>query len=81
MLGMLSTGFGFSGLLVPRSGSVILSPETYFARGTRGTRTDVVTLYDPANSARPVKSRSRRSAHERHADALRERADATTTVS
>ena len=47
MLGMLSTGFGFSGLLVPRSGSVILSPETYFSRGTRGTRTDVVTLYDP----------------------------------
>jgi methylamine dehydrogenase heavy chain len=26
---------------------VIYSPETYFSRGTRGKRTDVVTLYDP----------------------------------
>jgi len=47
MLGMLSTGFGFTGLVVPPDGSAILSPETYFSRGTRGTRTDVVTLYDP----------------------------------
>lgn len=47
MLGMLSTGFGFNGVVLPGSRSVILSPETYFARGTRGTRTDVVTLYDP----------------------------------
>src|SRR5262249_40121508 len=30
-------------------GQVIYSPETYFSRGVRGTRTDVVTLYDPAN--------------------------------
>jgi methylamine dehydrogenase heavy chain len=47
MLGMLSTGFGFTGLLLPPDGSVIVSPETYFSRGTRGTRTDVVTFYDP----------------------------------
>lgn len=46
MLGMLSTGFGFGGVLVPGDGSPIASPETYFSRGTRGTRTDVVTLYD-----------------------------------
>ena len=46
MLGMLSTGFGFGGVVVPGHGSVIASPETYFSRGTRGTRTDVVTLYD-----------------------------------
>ncbi len=46
MLGMLSTGFGFGGVVVPGNGSVIASPETYFSRGTRGTRTDVVTLYD-----------------------------------
>lgn len=46
MLGMLSTGFGFGGVLVPGNHSVIASPETYFSRGTRGTRTDVVTLYD-----------------------------------
>ncbi|MGE0552142.1 MAG: amine dehydrogenase large subunit [Gemmatimonadales bacterium] len=47
MLGMLSTGFGFTGLLVPQDGSAIVSPETYYSRGTRGTRTDVVTVYDP----------------------------------
>ncbi|HEU4627968.1 MAG TPA: amine dehydrogenase large subunit [Steroidobacteraceae bacterium] len=46
MLGVLSTGFSFVSVLVPRTGSVIYSPETYFSRGTRGTRTDVVTLYD-----------------------------------
>jgi methylamine dehydrogenase heavy chain len=48
MLGMLSTGFGFNGVVLPRNRSVILSPETYFSRGTRGTRTDVVSLYDPS---------------------------------
>jgi methylamine dehydrogenase heavy chain len=47
MLGMLSTGFGFGGLVLPRSHAQILAPETYFSRGTRGTRTDVVTFYDP----------------------------------
>jgi methylamine dehydrogenase heavy chain len=47
MLGMLSTGFGFNGLVLPRSGAAIFSPEIYFSRGTRGTRTDVVTIYDP----------------------------------
>jgi methylamine dehydrogenase heavy chain len=51
MLGMLSTGFSFAGVVVPRSRSVVLSPETYFSRGTRGMRTDVVTLYDPRKLA------------------------------
>lgn len=51
MLGMLSTGFGYTGLQVSPDGSVIASPETYFSRGTRGTRTDVVTLYDPRTLA------------------------------
>jgi methylamine dehydrogenase heavy chain len=46
MLGMLSTGYSFNALIVPRSGDVIYSPETYYSRGTRGTRTDVVTFYD-----------------------------------
>lgn len=46
MLGMLSTGFGFNGVVLPANKSLILSPETYFSRGTRGERTDVVTLYD-----------------------------------
>ncbi len=47
-LGALSTGFSFSGLVLPRDGKLIYSPETYFSRGTRGTRTDVVTVYDAA---------------------------------
>lgn len=46
MLGMLSTGFGFGGLVRPKNSPVIYSPEVYFSRGTRGTRTDVVTIYD-----------------------------------
>ena len=37
-----------SHLLLSRDGKLIYSPETYFSRGTRGKRTDVVTLYDPA---------------------------------
>ena len=51
MLGMLSTGYGYTGLQLPPDGSIIVSPETYFSRGTRGTRTDVVTLYDPRKLA------------------------------
>ncbi|HEY0938929.1 MAG TPA: amine dehydrogenase large subunit [Steroidobacter sp.] len=46
MLGMLSTGFGFGGVIRPKNTPVIYAPETYFSRGTRGTRTDVVTIYD-----------------------------------
>lgn len=46
MLGLLSTGFSFTSVVVPRSGGVVYAPETYFSRGTRGTRTDVVTIYD-----------------------------------
>jgi methylamine dehydrogenase heavy chain len=45
-LGTLSTGFGFERLVLPRDGKLIYSPETYFSRGTRGTRTDVITIYD-----------------------------------
>ena len=50
-LGLLSTGFGFERVVLSRDGKVIFSPETYFSRGTRGTRSDVVTLYDPAHLA------------------------------
>jgi methylamine dehydrogenase heavy chain len=53
MLGMLSTGFSFTSVLVPKTGAVIYAPETYFSRGTRGTRTDVVTTYD-ATHLQPV---------------------------
>ena len=51
MLGLLSTGYGYTGLQLPPDGSLVVSPETYFSRGTRGTRTDVVTLYDPRKLA------------------------------
>ena len=50
-LGMLSTGFGFARIVLAHDGKTIYSPETYFSRGTRGTRTDVVTLYDPVHLA------------------------------
>jgi len=46
-LGMLSTGFGFVGVVLPSDYSQIYSPETYFSRGVRGERTDVITFYDP----------------------------------
>ncbi len=51
MLGLLSTGYSFDALVVPHGGGVIYSPETYFSRGTRGTRTDVVTIYDTVHLA------------------------------
>jgi methylamine dehydrogenase heavy chain len=46
-LGMLSTGTAFAALELPADYSQIYSPETYFSRGIRGERTDVVTFYDP----------------------------------
>ncbi|MBW4051024.1 MAG: amine dehydrogenase [Proteobacteria bacterium] len=46
MLGMLSTGYAFDHLVIPPRGHIIYSPESYYSRGTRGVRTDVVTLYD-----------------------------------
>ncbi|HVW69005.1 MAG TPA: amine dehydrogenase large subunit, partial [Steroidobacteraceae bacterium] len=46
-LGLLSTGFGYGRIVPAKDGKVLFSPETYFSRGTRGTRTDIVTLYDP----------------------------------
>ncbi len=48
-LGLLSTGVAFEHVLLATDGKLIFSPETYFSRGTRGTRTDVVTLYDPVH--------------------------------
>lgn len=52
-LGTLSTGYGFARVVLPRDGKLIYSPETYFSRGTRGKRTDVVTMYDPG-TLKPV---------------------------
>jgi methylamine dehydrogenase heavy chain len=49
-LGLLgSTGFSFERIVLVQGGSLIFSPEIYFSRGTRGVRTDVVTVYDAAN--------------------------------
>jgi methylamine dehydrogenase heavy chain len=50
-LGELDTGFGAMHIVLSPDGQVIYSPETYFSRGTRGERTDVVTLYDPSHLA------------------------------
>jgi methylamine dehydrogenase heavy chain len=50
-LGELDTGFGAMHVVLSQDGQVIYSPETYFSRGTRGERTDVVTLYDPSHLA------------------------------
>ena len=50
-LGELDTGFGAVRIVLSADGALIYSPETYFSRGTRGTRTDVVTIYDAARLA------------------------------
>ena len=50
-LGELDTGFGAVRIVLSSDGALIYSPETYFSRGTRGTRTDVVTVYDAARLA------------------------------
>ena len=75
MLGMLSTGFAFGGVVLPRNRSQILSPETYFSRGTRGTRTDVVTFYDPRKLSPTGEVADRAQARERDADARAIRSD------
>ena len=46
MLGMLSTGGYRNAVELAPDFSTIYSPETYYARGTRGARTDVVSFYD-----------------------------------
>ncbi len=46
MLGQLNNGYWPNALLTSTSGSDIYAAETYFARGLRGERTDVVTVYD-----------------------------------
>ena len=46
MLGMLSTGGYRNAVELAPDFSAIYSPETYYPRGTRGDRTDVVTFYD-----------------------------------
>ena len=47
VLGMLNTGYSFNALNIPSHYREVYSAETYYARTTRGARTDVVSIYDP----------------------------------
>lgn len=48
MLGMLAAGGWRNGVEYSPDFKAIYSPETYYARGTRGRRTDVLSIYDVA---------------------------------
>ena len=50
-LGMLSSNIGPIAPLVAPAGGAIYLPETYYSRGSRGVRTDVLTVYDPTTLA------------------------------
>jgi methylamine dehydrogenase heavy chain len=50
-LGMISTGYGVQEAAWPRSRAEFYLPETYYSRGSRGVRSDVVTVYDAATLA------------------------------
>ena len=52
-LGMISTGYGPQEAFFPRQRREFYLPETYYSRGSRGARTDVVTVYD-VDSLAPV---------------------------
>ncbi|MEP0202212.1 MAG: amine dehydrogenase large subunit [Halioglobus sp.] len=45
-LGQLSTGYWFNSLINAKLRNEIITTETYFSRGTRGERTDIVSIYD-----------------------------------
>ena len=47
LLGTLNTGYSFNALNMPGHYREVYSAETYYARTTRGERTDVVSIYDP----------------------------------
>jgi methylamine dehydrogenase heavy chain len=46
MKGHVSTGYWTPGVALSADGSRILSSETYFSRGARGTREDVLAIYN-----------------------------------
>ena len=48
-LGVINTGYGFINLTIPAAYDHIYATETYYSRGTRGQRTDLVSIYDPRN--------------------------------
>ncbi|MDP3749562.1 MAG: amine dehydrogenase large subunit [Phenylobacterium sp.] len=47
-LGMVSAGYSHTLLQMTPAGAEFAVPSTYYSRGSRGERTDVVTLYDKA---------------------------------
>ncbi len=51
-LGQLNNGMWFNSLIADKKRHELLAVETYFTRGTRGERSDVVTIYD-ANTLSP----------------------------
>jgi methylamine dehydrogenase heavy chain len=51
MLGTLDSGFGIPQTLHPTRRSEIYVVETHYSRGSRGERTDVLTIYDKASLA------------------------------
>ena len=50
-LGMISTGFLSPAAVFPRERDEFYLPETYYSRGSRGERSDVVTIYDTRSIA------------------------------
>lgn len=52
-LGQLMTGYWFANLVPADRRGEILAVETYFSRGTRGKRTDLIAAYDP-NTLSPL---------------------------
>ena len=46
-LGVVNSGYGFLNLTLPVDYERIYAVETYYSRGTRGQRTDLVSIYDP----------------------------------
>jgi methylamine dehydrogenase heavy chain len=50
-LGLISTGYNAITAVAPRRPGELYVPETFYSRGSRGERTDVVTIYDVAQLA------------------------------
>jgi methylamine dehydrogenase heavy chain len=51
VLGMISGGNFHDALQLPADHSAIYSTDTFYSRGTRGVRTDVLSIYDPKTLA------------------------------
>ncbi len=49
LLGIIDSGFGLPRSLYPRRRAEIYAIETHFSRGSRGERSDVLTIYDAAD--------------------------------